>query len=72
MSDWMGWSLWAISGVWWGWLLWKLRKVEGHVNKIMEVLAAASPELERRVLEQGTQVVLNKRMTWRDDVEEEG
>ena len=66
MSDWGWMGVLGLSVGCWGWVWWQLRKTQGHVRKIMEVLAAASPELERRVLEQGTRVVLNRQSTWRD------
>lgn len=67
MSWWILVGLWLLSGIPIGWLWWELRKTRGHVNKIMEVLSAASPELERRVKEQGTQVVFNRKGVWNED-----
>ena len=74
MNEWVIVGLWLLGGIPMGWLWWDQRKTRGHVHKIMEVLAATSPELERRVLEQGTQVVLNRSEVWHDDeifIEEE-
>lgn len=45
-------------------LLHKLVKLEKNVLVIMQVLASASPALERRVVEQGTQVIFSS--IWED------
>lgn len=69
MSEWIGVGLGLLSSISIGWLWWEFRKTRGHVNKIMEVLAVASPELERRVKEQGTQVIFNRSEIWNEDEE---
>ena len=49
-----------------GLYVWIVR-IEKNVQRIMEVLSQASPDLERRVLEQGTRVVIGDK--WYDDFE---
>ena len=49
-----------------GLYVWTVR-IEKNVQRIMEVLSQASPDLERRVLEQGTRVVIGDK--WYDDLD---
>lgn len=52
-----------LGGVYLYFLLVTLRR---RVERIMEVLASASPSLERRIVESGTRVVLPP--VWQEDV----
>ena len=43
-----------------GWLWYRQHVIQKDMLKVMEVLAAASPALERRIIERGTQVILGQ------------
>lgn len=69
---WVGmWVLWGFYGLWQEYRFWKLRQ---HVQRIVQVLSAAGPELNRRIVEGENGTSVRFRDQWRDiiDVEEEG
>ena len=53
-----------------GWIWHRQRQLDADMHKVMEVLAAASPALERRVMERGTQVVLGQQWVSDKDLED--
>jgi len=57
------WGSSGLSAIWMTWLWWKQRKLVKTVDRIVEVLGQAGPELKRRIVEspESTAVVIPDR-----------
>ncbi len=59
--------LWVLGGLLSAWMTYEIFRLKKDVRQIMQVLAQASPELARRIEENGTAVVFREK--WEDDRE---
>lgn len=68
MMGWVWWGVWVVWVVLWGWQEYRFWKLRTQVRRIVQVLSAAGPELNRRIVEgeNGTSVVV--RDIWQDEV----